>query len=84
MAKKDSATRRGDKPAPVPQQSILVVDDHPMMREGLRAIINREPDLRVCGEADSARKALSLIEKSPPDLALVDITMCERFMRSSG
>ena len=46
-----------------------------MMREGLRGIINREPDLVVCGETDSAAKALSLIKKTAPDLALVDITL---------
>lgn len=55
----------------------MIVDDHPMMREGLCSIINREPDLTVCCEAENARKALAMIEKTVPDLALVDITMPE-------
>lgn len=78
MAKKDSATRKAGASAPVPKKSVLVVDDHPMVLEGLRAIINREPDLRVCCEANGARKALALIEKAAPDLVLVDIVLPER------
>ena len=78
MAKMNSATRQSAAAPAVAPRKILIVDDHPMMREGLRGIINREPDLVVCGEADSARKALLLVEKSTPDLALVDITMPDR------
>lgn len=78
MAKIDSAMRPAGSGPAVAQRKILVVDDHPMMREGLRGIINREPDLVVCGEADSVRKALLLVEKNPPDLALVDITLTEQ------
>ena len=76
MAKSESVTARGG--APGAKRKIFIVDDHPMLREGLRGIINREPDLLVCGEADSARKALALIEKSPPDLALMDITLPDK------
>lgn len=75
MAKNNSAIRRTDATRAVSKKRILIVDDHPMMREGLRGIINREPDLLVCDEADSARKALALVEQTPPDLALVDITL---------
>ena len=78
MAKTDFATRKAGTTKGVPRKNILVVDDHPMMREGLRGIINREPDLIVCGEADSARKALLFVEKTTPDLALVDITLPEK------
>jgi len=78
MAKMNSATRQSAAAPAVALRKILIVDDHPMMREGLRGIINREPDLVVCGEADSARKALLLVEKSTPDMALVDITMPDR------
>ncbi len=59
-------------------KKIFVVDDHPMMREGLRSIINLEPDLTVCDEADNARKAMTQIEKTGPDLALVDITLPDK------
>jgi DNA-binding NarL/FixJ family response regulator len=60
------------KPA---QKKILVVEDHPMTREGLRAVINREPDLVVCGEAENSRSAMEAIQKLAPDLLLVDITL---------
>jgi DNA-binding NarL/FixJ family response regulator len=54
---------------------ILIVDDHPMMREGLRAVIDRAPDLEVCGQAGTAQQAMNAIQKLAPDLALVDITL---------
>lgn len=55
--------------------NILIVDDHPMMREGLRSVINRQPDMTVCGEAENARQAMHAVQKLSPDLALVDITL---------
>jgi len=54
---------------------ILIVDDHPLMREGLRGTINREADMTVCGEAESALQAMEVIQRLAPDLALVDITL---------
>jgi DNA-binding NarL/FixJ family response regulator len=54
---------------------ILVVDDHPMMREGLRTLISRERDLIVCGEAETAGQALDAVAKLKPDLVLADITL---------
>ena len=57
------------------RKKILIVDDHPMMREGLREVINREPDLLVCGEVETAHQALAAIDKLAPDLALVDVTL---------
>lgn len=56
-------------------KKILIVDDHPMMREGLRGVIKREPDLIVCGEVENAQQAMAAIPKLAPDLALVDITL---------
>lgn len=46
-----------------------------MMREGLRGVINREPDMIVCGEAENARQAVDAVQRLAPDLALVDITL---------
>jgi DNA-binding NarL/FixJ family response regulator len=54
---------------------ILIVDDHPMMREGLVQLIAREKDLGVCGEAEDAHQAIEAISKLRPDLILADITM---------
>jgi DNA-binding NarL/FixJ family response regulator len=62
----------------MPSQSrhrILIVDDHPMMREGLRTLISRERDLIVCGEAETAGEALDALTKLKPDLVLADITL---------
>ena len=57
------------------RKRILIVDDHPLMREGLRGTINREPDLMVCGEAENALQAVEAMQRLAPDLALVDITL---------
>jgi DNA-binding NarL/FixJ family response regulator len=54
---------------------ILIVDDHPMMREGLRTLISRERDLTVCGEAETAGQALDAVANLKPDLVLVDMTL---------
>jgi DNA-binding NarL/FixJ family response regulator len=56
-------------------QRILVVDDHPMMREGLRALISREQGLSVCGEAATVSEALEAAAALNPDLVLIDITL---------
>ncbi len=61
-----------------PPMKILLVDDHPMMREGLRQIIGNEPGLVVCGEAENTFQALELIEKMKPDLVLADITLPDK------
>ncbi|MDB6121679.1 MAG: Two component transcriptional regulator, LuxR family [Pedosphaera sp.] len=54
---------------------ILIVDDHPLFREGLRQMIDRNPELIVCGEAADAVEALQGIEELKPDLVLVDISL---------
>ncbi len=61
-----------------PRKRVLIVDDHPMMREGLAQLIEHEPDLSVCGQADSAAQALNAIAAQPPDLVLVDISLPDR------
>lgn len=57
------------------RKKILIVDDHAVLREGLTAQINREPDLIVCGEAENAREAVAAVETLKPDLVLADITL---------
>ena len=59
------------------RKRILVVDDHPMMRTGLAHLINKQPDLEICGEAGSPAEAMKHISKNRPDLILADITMKE-------
>ncbi len=54
---------------------VLIVDDHPVVREGLALRINRQPDLEVCGEAESPAEALRQIAACKPDLAIVDLLL---------
>ena len=54
---------------------VAVVDDHPLFRERLCQLINNEPDMEVCGEAQGAEQALRLIRGAMPDLAIVDIAL---------
>jgi DNA-binding NarL/FixJ family response regulator len=57
------------------KKKIIIVDDHPILRKGLSILINQEPDLTVCGEAEDARKALEMIESLLPDMVIVDISL---------
>jgi DNA-binding NarL/FixJ family response regulator len=61
--------------AVVNKTRVLIVDDHPMTREGLVHVINHQPDLVVCGEAESAAQALDILDSSRPNLLLIDITL---------
>src|ERR1043166_3029499 len=54
---------------------VLIVDDHPVVREGLAAQIALQPELEVCGEAEGIPDALSLLEQARPDVAVVDISL---------
>ncbi len=56
---------------------ILVVDDHPIVRLGIRQMIAAEPDLEICGEADSAQAALQLARALKPHLAVVDLSLAQ-------
>jgi DNA-binding NarL/FixJ family response regulator len=57
------------------KRSVFLVDDHPLVREWLTNLINQQADMRVCGEAEDAPRALSEIERLRPDVAIVDITL---------
>ena len=54
---------------------VLVVDDHPLVREGLANLINAQPDLVVCGQAEDSAQAMAGIVKARPDVALIDISL---------
>ena len=54
---------------------LLIIDDHEMVREGLKAILIAEPDFSIIGEAANAEQALELIERLRPDIALLDIRL---------
>ena len=59
----------------VTKKRILVVDDHPIVRQGLALLINREPDLVVCGEAEEAMGAMHVLASARPDVLIVDISL---------
>jgi DNA-binding NarL/FixJ family response regulator len=54
---------------------VLLVDDHPLVREGLVNLIAQQPDLEVCGEAGNEPQALALVSSAQPDVAVVDLTL---------
>lgn len=54
---------------------ILLVDDHAITREGLRSLIEKQPDMEVVGEAEDGRKAFDLVRELLPDIVITDITM---------
>ena len=61
----------------VQKAKVLIVDDHPMLREGLALRINREEDLLACCEADSLDSAFAACEACSHDLALVDLRLAD-------
>jgi DNA-binding NarL/FixJ family response regulator len=54
---------------------VVLIDDHPIVRAGLKDLIANETDILVCGEAGSISQALSVIEEQRPDVAVVDLTL---------
>ena len=64
------------KPSPAAgHSSILILDDHPMTRYGMARLIEQEPDLAVCGEAESAPRALAAVKALKPRLVLADLSL---------
>jgi two-component system, NarL family, response regulator LiaR len=62
--------------SPDPQEiRILLVDDHPLVRRALRDILEKEPDLRVIGEAGDGRQAIDMTLEHQPDIVIMDISM---------
>lgn len=59
------------------RRKVLIVDDHPIVRQGLRLMIDAEPDLEVCGEAQSEREARTAIRELSPDVVIVDISLAQ-------
>ena len=57
------------------KRRVLIVDDHPIVRQGLRRVMENEDDLVVCGEAESARDARTAIKELNPDVVIADISL---------
>lgn len=60
-----------------PRIHVLLVDDHPVMREGLRLVLSTRPDIAVVGEAASGGEAIALARRTRPDIILMDLEMPE-------
>ena len=60
---------------PQERARVFIVDDHPIVRQGLAQLLNQEQDLTVCGEAEDAQHALEAIAALQPDLVLVDLSL---------
>src|SRR6266496_3178313 len=58
-----------------PKVRVLIVDDHPVLRRGLAQLVNQDPRLVVCGEAEDAPKAIRAIETLLPDFVIIDIAL---------
>jgi DNA-binding NarL/FixJ family response regulator len=70
-----SLKRNGDTTASNHLRKIMLVDDHPVMREGLAQLITHEPDLRICGQFEDAARAFEAVPALRPDLAIVDLAL---------
>jgi DNA-binding NarL/FixJ family response regulator len=68
-----SSARAADKAMNITK--VLIVDDHPIVRQGIRLLVDQEPDMAVCGEADCATEAMKAIENTGPDVAIVDLSL---------
>jgi DNA-binding NarL/FixJ family response regulator len=59
----------------IEKKRLLIVDDHPIVRQGITRLINYEDELMVCGEAGNAKEALEAVERENPDMVIVDISL---------
>lgn len=64
-----------EQTAPLVKRSVLVVDDHPLIRQGLAMLINQQDDMRVCGEAGDMRVAMQCIVQLTPDAVILDLSL---------
>lgn len=67
----------GSQPRHGRPRRVLIVDDHPIVRQGLRRMIDPEADLTVCGEAQTEREARAAIRELTPDIVIVDISLAQ-------
>lgn len=72
---KPKSRTASDSDAAARQYRIMIVDDHPIVRRGLVAMVNQEPDLLVCAEAEDYQHALAAVSSEKPDLAVIDLAL---------
>jgi DNA-binding NarL/FixJ family response regulator len=64
-----------DRAAQSTKKNVLVVDDHPLLRQGLALLINQQQDMQVCGEAEEAHAAMQAVTQCRPDIIILDISL---------
>lgn len=67
-------TKSGRHSSPPGKKRVFIIDDQPIVRERVIELINREPDLSICGEADEIRAAMELIARAQPDLVITGLS----------
>jgi DNA-binding NarL/FixJ family response regulator len=76
MYEKQSAKQRSDKQARAKSpRRVMIVDDHPMMRQAIVNVLSDQTDLEVCGEAQDAASAVTVFKREMPDVVIVDLTL---------
>ncbi len=73
--KTPETTNAKSPPSTSGKTRVLIVDDHPLLRKGVSQLIDQQKDLIVVGEAEDAHKAITAIENTKPDVALIDISL---------
>ena len=64
-----------EKAVAAEKKMVLVVDDHPLMRQGLSLLINQQQDMQVCAEAEEAQAAMQALAQKKPDIVILDISL---------
>lgn len=72
-------TGSAEENAAFKKRKVLIVDDHPLVRERVAELINQQLDLVVCGEASDANEALAVVKATTPDMAIIDITLKDTY-----
>ncbi len=75
MKTENSFTNKPQNQTTARRNRVLVVDDHPIVRQGLALLINQESDLLVCGEAEEATGAMHVLASAKPDILILDISL---------
>jgi DNA-binding NarL/FixJ family response regulator len=74
---REEVSTEQNRTSPSPKLRILLADDHEIVRQGARALIERSPGWEVCGEAGDGRTAVALAEQLQPQIAVLDLGMPE-------
>src|SRR5829696_8897972 len=74
----ESRDRNGDRDGEDAKARVMLVDDHPIVRQGLANLIDAEDDLVVCAQSESADEAMRALPEARPDVVVIDIALGQR------